>query len=180
MSQFLCSGVNSCETTNTKPKLAPSLGEGIKLGRLGIQGSNQIRIEASFPTWKPAALATRCLMPIKLFQKGEVLPVKGVGKPIISNLVFCFQQLNTKTILSWNNPPAKFGEESLVEVPEVSETQASLLLGPTQRRPWHRSPVRTWFCFWIPPKSTKWSIKLVTQAFRVDIIRILMLFIFLI
>ena len=50
MSQFLYSDVNSCETTKAKSELAPSLGEGIKPGRLGIQGSDQIRIEASFPT----------------------------------------------------------------------------------------------------------------------------------
>ena len=50
MSQFLYSGVNSCETTKAKFELAPSLGEGIKPGRLGIQGSDQIRIEVPFPT----------------------------------------------------------------------------------------------------------------------------------
>ena len=50
MSQFLYSDVNSYETTKAKSELAPSLGEGIKPGRLGIQGSDQIRIEASFPT----------------------------------------------------------------------------------------------------------------------------------
>ena len=50
MSQFLCSGVNSCETTKAKSELTPSLGGGIKPGRLGIQGSDQIQIEALFLT----------------------------------------------------------------------------------------------------------------------------------
>ena len=90
MSQILCSDVNSCETTKAKSTLAPCLGEGIKPGRLGIQGSNQIRIEAPFPTWKQATLATRCLMPIKLFQKEEALPEKGSESQLFWTLYFAF------------------------------------------------------------------------------------------
>ena len=88
MSQFLYSDVNSYETTKAKSELAPSLGEGIKPGRLGIQGSDQIRIEASFPTWKQAALATRCLMPIKLFQNGEALLKKERESQLFRTLYF--------------------------------------------------------------------------------------------
>ena len=90
MSQFLCSGVNSWETTKVKSELAPSLGEGIRPARLGIQGSNQIRIEAPLLTWKQAALATRCLMPIKLFQKGEALPEKERESQLFRTLYFAF------------------------------------------------------------------------------------------
>ena len=90
MSQFIYFGVNSCETTKAKSALAPCLGEGIKPGRLAIQGSDQIRIEAPFPTWKQATLATRCLMPIKLFQKGEAFPEKGSESHLFRTLYFAF------------------------------------------------------------------------------------------
>ena len=90
MSQFVCSSVNSCETTKAKSELTLSLGGGIKPGRLGIQGLDQIQIEASFLTWKQAALATRCLMPIKLFQNGEALPKKEKESQLFWTLYFAF------------------------------------------------------------------------------------------
>ena len=74
MSQFLFSSVNSCKTTKAKSELAPSWEEGIKFGRLGTQGSDQIRIEASFPTWKQAALATSVWCPLNFSKKEKFYP----------------------------------------------------------------------------------------------------------
>ena len=99
MSQFLCSGVNSYETTKVKYELAPSLGEGIRPARLGIQGSNQIRI-STITNLKASCLSYKMFDAHKTFPKRRSFTRKGEGKPIISNLVFCFQHLNTEAIIS--------------------------------------------------------------------------------
>ena len=80
----------SWDTIRALSGLEPSFGRGIKEGKSGIHGSNQVLIEFPLPTWKQALWAIRCFVPSMLLQVGDELPVVWwFNQPVGSNLILC-------------------------------------------------------------------------------------------
>ena len=81
-------------------------------------------------------------------------------KPVVSNSIFCMEEIYTKAIFTCWEPPCKFSQQSLIKFPKLSESQSTLFERPTQRSPSNRRRIRPLIRFWIPPKAPYNSIQL--------------------